>query len=88
MLEDMSKGLFYVDMNGNRHKLCEVNSTEIVKDKPIENYVTTPITKSCSMQVDISYINRNLLLSLVHGRKVTNNWLKMHGGIMSRKKGR
>lgn len=27
-------------------------------------------------------------LSLLYGFKVTNNWLKMHGGIMSRNKGR
>ena len=35
-------------------------------------YVTNPITR-----LDF--------LSIFHGRKVTNNWLKMHGGIMSRK---
>lgn len=35
--------------------------------------------------IDICKTNRNALLSLVHGRRVTNNWLKMHGGVMSRK---
>lgn len=29
---------------------------------------------------------RNDILSLVYSRKVSNNWLKMHGGVMSRKK--
>lgn len=29
--------------------------------------------------------DRHLILSLLLGRKVTNNWLRMHGGIMSRK---
>lgn len=35
--------------------------------------------------IDICKANRNALLSLFHGREVTNNWLKMHGGVMSRK---
>lgn len=29
--------------------------------------------------------DRLLWLSLIHGRRVTNNWLKMHGGVMTRK---
>lgn len=29
--------------------------------------------------------DRHLFLSLLLGRKVTNNWLRMHGGIMRRK---
>lgn len=28
-----------------------------------------------------------VLLSLLMGRKITNNWLKMHGGVMRRKRG-
>lgn len=35
--------------------------------------------------IDICKTNRNALLSLVHGRRVTNNWLKMHVGVMGRK---
>ena len=30
-------------------------------------------------------LHRPTFLTLVHGRKVTNNWLKMHGGIMTRR---
>lgn len=30
-------------------------------------------------------IDRNSALSLIYGGKITNNWLKMHGGVMSRK---
>ena len=29
--------------------------------------------------------DRNSILSLIYGEKITNNWLKMHGGVMSRK---
>lgn len=32
------------------------------------------------------HVPRLSMLSLVHGHKVTNNWLKMHGGIMSRRR--
>lgn len=37
------------------------------------------------VSINICKTNRNALLSLVHGRRVTNNWLKMHGGVMGRK---
>lgn len=30
-------------------------------------------------------IDKRTLLSILYGRKVTNNWLKLHGGIMVRK---
>ena len=33
-------------------------------------------------------ISRNLYLSLLYGRRITNNYLRMHGGIMSRKPSR
>lgn len=32
--------------------------------------------------------NRLGFLSLLLGRKITNNWLKMHGGVMCRKGGK
>lgn len=32
-------------------------------------------------------IDNLVLLSLLMGRKITNNWLKMHGGVMRRKRG-
>lgn len=36
--------------------------------------------------IEVSLACRRLaMLSLVHGRKVTNNWLKMHGGVMTRR---
>lgn len=30
-------------------------------------------------------MTRLALYSLLHGRKITNNWLKLHGGVMVRK---
>lgn len=40
-------------------------------------------TFTCDCEID-----RNTALSLVYGRWVTNNWLKMHGGVIKRKKRR
>lgn len=38
-------------------------------------------TFTCDCEID-----RNSALSFVYGRWVTNNWLKMHGGVMKRRK--
>ena len=43
---------------------------------------------SVEFTINTNSINRNALLSLWYGREVSNNWLKMHGGIMTRKKRR
>ena len=32
-------------------------------------------------------VDNLVLLSLLMGRKITNNWIKMHGGVMRRKRG-
>lgn len=42
-------------------------------------------TMECSFE---TLIDRNSMLSLLLGRPVTNNWLKNHGGVMTKKKGR
>ena len=31
-------------------------------------------------------INQLALLSILTGKKITNNWLKLHGGVMQRKR--
>ena len=41
------------------------------------------ITDEASIEFDI-HIPRNSLLSILYNRRITNNWLKMHGGIMRR----
>lgn len=33
-------------------------------------------------------INRLAMLSLIFGMRITNNWLKMHGGVMCRNGGK
>ena len=49
-----------------------------------ETHIYIPVTITFNGRFD-----RLAVLSLIHGRKITNNWLKMHGGVMIRKsKGR
>ena len=36
------------------------------------------------LSMDVAHINRLALYSLLYGRKITNNYLKLHGGIMVR----
>lgn len=40
----------------------------------------TPATATFTVKAD-----RLTLLSILYGHKITNNWLKRHGGVMSRK---
>ena len=72
--------------------LGEINEIKEVKIEPEENSLTTDETigmfsesHSVSFTCDCE-IDRNAALSLVYGRWVTNNWLKMHGGVMKRKR--
>ena len=43
------------------------------------------LSKPVEIEIKNVKVNSNILLSLLHGRNVTNNWLKMHGGIMSKR---
>ena len=65
---------------------CEIVEQEL-QDFSVEEpkEINVNFEKEITFTVKNSQFNRNTLLSLVHGRKVTNNWLKMHGGIMTRK---
>ena len=58
--------------------------------------ITTP-NEMCSILRDDAHevsltlalnIDNLTLLSLLMGRRITNNWLKMHGGVMRRKRGK
>ena len=65
---------------------CEIVEQEL-QDFSVEEpkEINVNFEKEITFTVKNSQFNRNTLLSLVHGRKVTNNWLKMHGGVMTRK---
>lgn len=59
---------------------CDIEFEELEDVNPIVKIIreSAEATFECK-------IHRSTFLSLVHGRKVTNNWLKMHGGIMTRR---
>ena len=40
------------------------------------------------LSIDGAHINRLVFYSLLYGRKITNNYLKLHGGIMVRNGGK
>lgn len=56
-------------------------------DEEITEPVAYYIDNEGSFLAEIK-LDRNTRLSLIYGRKITNNWLKMHGGIMTRKPSR
>lgn len=79
----------------NNDPIMTLGKYEIVEPEAQDFSVEEPkdlkldwLKKEMTFTVENVQIKRNLLLSLLHGRKVTNNWLKQHGGVMTRKKGR
>lgn len=58
---------------------CNLEDTFNTADLPPVNMVGSE-TATFTVCID----KRNLL-SILYGRKITNNWLKLHGGIMVRK---
>lgn len=78
----------------NDEPIISLDKCEIVEQEVEEFVVEEPKAlnidwaRGATLTFENIQFNRNTLLSLLHGRKVTNNWLKQHGGIMNRKKGR
>lgn len=71
----------------NGMKLCDVTNVaelailvEEVESEPVERFIGDEFSFTCEFTP-----SRNGWLSFLYGRKVTNNWLKCHGGVMSRK---
>jgi len=74
------------EQTGEKSLLCP--SVDIIspEDSGIENYID-PIKSGATATFEVK-AKRNDILSLIYGRKITNNYLKRHGGVMSRKGGR
>lgn len=62
------------------HEMNTTLDNESLDDLP--EHLST--SYSDKMTFDISLDNLTVL-SLLSGRRVTNNWLKMHGGVLMRK---
>lgn len=77
----MDGQLYFRDMPVGRFH--EMNMT--VENESIDNLPEHSLTSySDKMTFDIK-LDSLTVLSLLSGRRVTNNWLKMHGGVLIRK---
>lgn len=76
-------GVLYI--NGKKLGPCNLkqDSMEFPDKRAIDFSTKRSKRFTCTFA---SHINRNVLLSMFYGRKITNNWLKMHGGVMTRKR--
>lgn len=81
VIKERSVGKLYIDGREVLDKY-EVVESDIVKDEIIMNI---PIIREFSVSFcgRIKY-KRNDVLSLMYNMKITNNYLKLHGGIMTR----
>lgn len=67
--------------------MCSIETVDIHPEIATPNEMRSILrddTYEATLTLDIDTLG---LLSLLMGRKITNNWLKMHGGIMRRKRG-
>lgn len=79
----IGNGALYIDGK----KIVEISSAEIseapVISDPVEER-TISLNEEFSLTCEVN-IDRLTMLSVLYGFNVSNNWLKMHGGIMTRK---
>ena len=84
-------GTIYIQKESGGEKISVPAVEELKIEKPDEYTIELPtlLYREGSVEFDCkSVINRNLLLRLLTRFPVTNNRLKMHGGVMSRTKRR
>lgn len=79
MTVDLSSGTlnFNGQPLGSIPEVTLETETETVDEPAIKIPKSPEATFTCK-------INRATMLSLIYGRPITNNWLKMHGGVMRR----
>ena len=82
-----ARTLYLGDVDEPNRKLqvteCNVVESDEVAADPIPYHVDYENSFSAKLNIE-----RNTVLSLIYRRKITNNWLKMHSGIMTRKSSR
>ena len=76
--------LYFGDVNDPECKLPVAECKAIEADEEITEPVAYYMDNEGSFLAEIK-LDRSTRLSLLYGKKITNNWLKMHGGIMTRK---
>lgn len=74
-------------------KLADIDSgvvewgVQVTAEAPVKSVATVARNATGTFEGKLQ-INRLDVLSLMYGMKITNNWLKMHGGIMTRNGGK
>lgn len=80
--ERVVKGSLYFGGKKIADKCEGILETECSVNDPRKIAINFP--KKLRVTIGEFCISRNDRLSLIHGTKITNNWLKLHGGIMER----
>lgn len=78
--------LYYIDQRtGEKTEIAEGGICDVCICDGMEYTETIiPCNRKTTFECEVK-VDRLGLLSLIYGRKITNNWLKMHGGIMTRR---
>lgn len=69
--------------------MCSIETVDTYPEMATPNEMCSILrdgTYEASLTLTLNMDNL-VLLSLLMGRRITNNWLKMHGGVMRRKRG-
>ena len=83
----MNAGMLY--FNGKPMVVGEIPELDIMPNTEDEKEPMPyfrPVSNEHTFTMQLPYTNaKRMCLSLIYGRPITNNWLKMHGGVMIRK---
>lgn len=80
-------GSLYITNGGGHVKVADIKEAEIEEIKPEHGDILEKTVRMFSGNMEITvqlHLSRLEKLSILYGRKITNNYLKMHGGIMTR----
>lgn len=79
----MDGQLYFRDMPvGGFHKMNIGMEIEDEENEKLPEHILTSYSGEMTVNVELDSLT---VLSLLGGRQITNNWLKMHGGVLIRK---
>ena len=83
----MNTGIIYFnDKPMGVGKIPKLDITPNTEDEKEPVAYFHPDSNECTLTMTLPSTNaKRMCLSLIYGRPITNNWLKMHGGVMIRK---
>ena len=80
---DLTAGTLYIQNETGGEKIPVPATPVSFVDETVD---TSPSIVRLTEPVEIEFktmIDQRTMLALLLGRNITNNWLKMHGGVMS-----